>query len=248
MVSVTVRFYEELNSFLPPHRRKRPFAVDVPNGYTVKAIIEDLGVPHTEIDLVLANGESVGFGYRPSDGDLISVYPVFESWDIGGISLVRPAPLRETRFALDVHLGRLAGLLRMFGFDALYSNSLDDETLVRVARQEKRVILTRDRGLLKRRSVTHGYFVRSLEPRGQMREVVRRFDLQGQARLGRRCIACNTGLERVEKETVAALLPPVVARQYDEFSRCPACGRVFWRGTHWAKMEELADDLGLRKD
>lgn len=247
MPSVTMRFYEELGSFLPPERRKRPFPVEIPPGYTVKALIEDLGVPHTEIDLVLANGESVGFEYRPADGDLISVYPVFESWDIQGLSRVRPAPLRETKFALDVHLGKLAGLLRMFGFDTLYANRMEDEALVRLARREKRIVLTRDRGLLKRRSVTHGYLVRSLNPRDQMREVVRRFDLDGQARLGSRCIACNGSLVRVPKADVAALIPPVVAQVYDEFSRCERCGRVFWKGSHWARMEELAGELGLRK-
>lgn len=247
MAEVTVRFYEELNSFLPPERRKQPFSLVIPPGYTVKALIEDLGVPHTEVDLVLANGKSVDFSYQPSDGELISVYPVFESWDIGSLSLVRPAPLRDTRFALDVHLGRLAGLLRMFGFDAAYLNSIDDEELVRLARREKRVILTRDRGLLKRRSVTHGYLVRSILPRDQMREVVRRFDLRDAARLGSRCIACNTPLSAVDKAEVVALIPPLVARLYDQFSCCPSCGRIFWRGTHWVKMEELADSLGLKK-
>lgn len=247
MASVTIRFYEELNAFLPLEKRKRPFEVDVPRGCTVKALIEDLGVPHTEVDLVLANGESVDFSYRPAQGERISVYPKFESWDIGPLSRVRPAPLREVRFALDVHLGRLARLLRMFGFDSFYKNAMDDEELVRVARVEKRIILTRDRGLLKRRSVTHGYLVRSLVPRDQVGEVVRRFDLSALVRLGIRCVECNVELERVAKDEVMARLPQAVAREYSDFATCPECGRVFWRGSHWRRMTELAASLrGLR--
>ncbi len=246
VASVTIRLYEELNSFLPSGKRRQTLTVDVPEGCTVKALIEDLGVPHTEVDLVLANGESVDFSYRPAEGDRISVYPMFESWDIGSLSRVRPAPLRDVRFALDVHLGRLARLLRMFGFDALYRNSMEDEELVRTARREKRIVLTRDRGLLKRRSVTHGYLVRSLVPRDQLAEVMKRFDLAGIVRLGGRCVSCNVTLERVSREEVLGRLPPAVARDYTEFSQCPACQRVFWRGTHWQKMTELARFLGLR--
>src|SRR5208283_3501851 len=105
MPSVTVRFYEELNSFLPGERRKQPFPVDVPLGSTTKAVIESLGVPHTEVDLVLVNGESVDFARQLIEGDRLSVYPMFESWDIGSISRVRSTPLREIRFSADVHLG-----------------------------------------------------------------------------------------------------------------------------------------------
>jgi len=246
MPSATVRFYEELNAFLPAEKRKMPLPVEIPEGCTVKALIEDLGVPHTEVDLVLANGESVDFAYRPAEGDRISVYPRFESWDISSISRVRPVPLREVRFVLDVHLGRLARLLRMFGFDSLYRNFLQDQELVRLARLEKRIVLTRDRGLLKRRSVTHGYLVRSLVPHDQLGEVVRRFDLTAQVRLGSRCVECNVGLQRVPREDVLSRVPPAVGRDYAEFSTCPVCGRVFWRGSHWRKMVELAASCGLQ--
>ncbi len=246
MPSATIRFYEELNAFLPVEKRKLAFSVHAPEGCTVKALIEDLGIPHTEVDLVLANGESVDFAYRPAEGDRISVYPRFESWDISSISRVRPVPLREVRFALDVHLGRLARLLRMFGFDSLYRNFLQDQELVRLARLEKRIVLTRDRGLLKRRSVTHGYLVRSLVPHDQLGEVVRRFDLTAQVRLGSRCVECNVSLQRVPREDVLARVPPAVGRDYAEFSTCPVCGRVFWRGSHWQKMVELAASCGLQ--
>ena len=243
MPSLTIRLYEELNDFLPESRRKRPSTVEFGTGCTAKAIIEDMGVPHTEVDLILANGRSVGFEYRLCDGDLLSVFPVFESLDIGDVSRVRAIPLREPRFALDVHLGKLARLLRMCGFDALYENDSSDEALVRTARCEKRIILTRDRGLLKRRTVTHGFLLRSLVPREQLAEVLRRFDLGGRVRMFSMCIVCNVPLERVDKAAVMTLLPPAVAAACTDFSRCARCGRVFWRGTHWESMKRLAAEI-----
>lgn len=240
---VTVRLYEELNNFLPLDVRKRPMEIECPEGCTTKALIENLGIPHTEVDLILANGESVDFRYRLKDADVLSVYPMFESLDIGSISRVRPVPLREMRFALDVHLGKLARLLRMMGFDASYENDSEDEELVLQARREKRIVLTRDRGLLKRRAVTHGYLVRSLVPREQMAEVVRRFDLFGSTRLFARCMRCNEPLVRIDADAAVPLVPPVVAGLYREFSRCPSCGRVFWRGTHWEGMKKTAAGL-----
>lgn len=243
MPRVTVRFYEELNGFLPEARRRRPFSTDVPPGSTTKSLIENLGVPHTEVDLVLVNGESADFSCRLSDGDFISVYPVFESWDVGPVSRVRAEPLRVTRFIADVHLGRLARQLRMLGFDTTWARRLADEEIARDARRDHRVILSRDRGLLKRRTVTHGYLVRSLVPREQLGEVIARFDLRRRVRLFSRCMDCNAPLARVERHTVLDRVPAAVAETCSEFSRCPGCGKVFWRGTHWETMKKLATDV-----
>jgi uncharacterized protein with PIN domain len=247
MPLVTARFYEELNQFLSAERRKCPFSVDVPPGSTTKAVIENLGVPHTEVDLILVNGESVDFSRQLIEGDRLSVYPVFESWDIGALSRVRATPLREIRFAADVHLGRLARLLRMLGFDTLYGRNHSDDEIVNAARAERRIILSRDRGLLKRRVVTHGYLVRSLEPRTQLGEVVARFDLAAQVHMFGRCMSCNEALVRVSRLSVLDHLPSAVAETCTEFSRCPGCGRVFWKGTHWETMKRLAAEvLGRR--
>jgi uncharacterized protein with PIN domain len=251
MPAVTIRFYEELNDFLPVDRRRLPFAVRLPPGCTVKAAIEDLGVPHTEVDLVLVDGESVGFAHRLRDGQRISVYPVFESLDIAAVTKVRPEPLREVRFVVDVHLGTLAGQLRMFGFDALFAKDRGDEEIARLSREQSRIVLTRDRGLLKRRIVTHGCLVRSLAPREQLAEVIARFDLTGpvlRATAGctgifSRCMSCNEPLARVEKGAIRHLLPPRVAEAYQVFSRCPRCGRLYWRGSHWESMRRFAEEV-----
>ncbi len=241
MPSISIRFYQELNDFLPPGMRTE-FQAEFASGCTAKAIIEDLGVPHTEVDLILADGDSVGFSHRLSDGERLSVYPVFESWDIGGLTKVRPQPLRVTRFICDVHLGKLKSLLRLFGFDSEYANDLGDEEMLAISLAQGRIILTRDRGLLKRREVTHGYFVRSTMPKEQVREVMRRFDLAGRVKPFSLCISCNEELVPAPKTEIVSIIPPLVAERYDVFSRCPKCGRVFWRGTHWERMKKFADE------
>jgi len=259
---VTFRFYAELNDFLPPGRRQVAFDHMLEGPASVKDTIEALGVPHTELDLILANGESVDFSYRLAGGDRIAAYPVFESLDITPLLRVRPEPLRHPRFVLDIHLGRLASYLRLLGFDALYDNGADDETLAGLAANEgvsggydvqrdgpkghdpqgRRILLTRDRGLLKRGQVTHGYCLRSTDSREQLREVVRRFDLAGAARPFTRCLACNGELRPASKEEVRHLLSEQTCRLYDEFGRCAACGRVYWKGGHYERMRDLVEE------
>ncbi len=234
--SVFIRFYEELNDFLDAGRRKTEFSASFPEGATVKFLIEELGVPHTEVDLVLANGVSVDFAYRLAHGDRISVYPVFESFDIAGVSKVREMPLRVTRFIIDVHLGGLVRCLRLLGFDSVYSNSYTDETIARTAKAEGRIVLTRDRGLLKRKLVTHGYLVRSVNTGEQVAEVVGRFDLERSMSPYSICLDCNIPLEPIDKEKLAGIVPSDICEKYDTFSRCASCGKAYWRGTHWDEM------------
>jgi len=174
----------------------------------VKDFVESFGVPHTEVDLVLANGNPVDFSYLVRDGDRVSVYPVFESLDISSVSHVRPAPLRALRFLLDVHVGRLAAYLRMAGLDTFYGNQASDAELARILAREERVLLTRDRYLLMRTAVERGYWIRSTEPKQQLLEVVKRFDLAGSLRPFTRCMDCNTLLEEASRESVWERLPP----------------------------------------
>jgi len=239
MAQATFRFYAELNDFLPPSRRQVSFAHHFNGRVSVKDMIESLGAPHTEVDLILVNGESVDFHYLVQDGDRISVYPVFESFDITPLLRVRSRPLRQPRFVLDVHLGRLAAYLRLLGFDALYSSDCDDATLAALSRDERRTLLTRDRGLLKRRQVTHGYCVRTTNPREQVREVLRRFDLYRLVAPFSRCIRCNGVLEPVAKQSVENRLPPQVRAHHDDFRICAACGQVYWRGSHYERLQAL---------
>lgn len=241
MKRAVFRFYEELNDFLPPEQKRRDSDYSFLVSPSVKDAIEAQGVPHTEVDLVLANGVSVDFSYRLRDGDRIAVYPVFEALDIGPVTRLRAAPLREVRFILDVHLGKLARYLRICGFDTLYRNDYADPEIVRLSLSEHRAILTRDIGILRTGSVTHGYWIRSQHIEEQLREVLWRFDLKDRVRLFTRCAVCNGALEDVPKREVEESLPPLVRLVYDEFRRCSGCGRVYWRGSHADRVEALVE-------
>jgi hypothetical protein len=238
------RFYAELNDLLSPERRAVSFEVPCDGRSTVKDTIESLGVPHTEVDLILVNGESVDFSCRVRAGDRVSVYPVFESIDITPVVRVRAEPLRETRFILDAHLGRLAAYLRMAGFDTLYRNDYGDADLARMSRDEHRILLTRDRGLLKRSEVTHGHLMRETNPRRQLVEVVERFDLVRSFAPFTRCLRCNTPLHPASKESIVDRLPERLIGLYDEFRLCDKCGRVYWKGSHYRRMSNLIEELG----
>jgi uncharacterized protein with PIN domain len=196
-------------------------------------------VPHTEVDLIVVDGKSVGFGYRLADGDSISVYPVFESFDISPIVRVRPEPLRQTRFVADTHLGRLTRHLRLLGIDTAYSNGASDHELVRISTGEHRILLTRDVGLLKHSALTHGYYVRSTDPTQQMVEVVRRFHLSDRLQPFTRCLRCNDLLEEASPDQVHRLAPPRVLELHDEFRHCPGCDRLYWRGSHHSRLEQI---------
>ena len=238
------RFYEELNDFLAPARRKRAFAYAFNGTPSVKDAIEAIGVPHTEVDLVLVDGESVDFARRLVGGERVAVYPVFERLDISPVTRLRARPLRQTRFVLDVHLGKLARYLRLLGFDTRYRNDYDDAAIIGLARAELRIILTRDRGLLKHGAVTHGYWVRETAPRQQLAEIVRVFDLRAGAHPFTRCIRCNGELRRVPKSTVAERLPPLVRAHFEEFAQCRDCAAVYWPGSHYDRLRRLVDALG----
>lgn len=233
----SIRFYAELNDHLAPGERYGTLEKTLYVPCSVKDLIESFGVPHAEVDLITANGESVDFSYLVRDGDRISVYPMFESLDITPELRVRPHPLREPRFVLDVHLGKLAAYLRMLGFDTAYRNCFSDEELVKVSARERRILLTRDRGVLKHSAVTHGYWLRETDSRRQAAEIVRRFDLRRAIQPFTRCMACNGILDPVAKDQVIDLLPPRTAELYDEFRQCPQCRRVYWKGSHHARMQ-----------
>ena len=239
MATIYVRLYAELGDLLPAKLRGREFAHAFPAGGAVKDLVEGLGVPHTEVDLILVNGTSVDLAHHLRDGDRVSVYPVFEALDISHVTRVRSEPLRQVLFAADVHLGKLAGYLRLAGFDTVYRNDWDDSDLIETALREHRVIVTRDRGLLKRAAVTHGYLVRETMPRAQLREVLSRFDLWEALRPLSRCSVCNSLVEAVDADMVKGAVPLGTARSFKEFWRCTGCGKVYWRGAHYRSLETL---------
>jgi uncharacterized protein with PIN domain len=243
MAQATFRFYEELNDFLAPERRKTTFAHIFERRASVKDMIESFGVPHTEVDLILANGNSVDFQYIVGDGDRISVFPVFESLDISPVMRLRPKPLRHPKFVVDTNLGRLARYLRLLGLDCLYRNNFQDGELARLSSEQNRILLTRDRALLQRKIITHGYFVRETAPRRQVREVLLRFDLRGLLTPFTRCTRCNGAIDTVEKHVIEDRLEPKTRRYFDQFRMCRDCGQVYWKGSHHVRAQRLVEEL-----
>lgn len=242
---IELRFYAELRDLLPRrHRDGRISHVPIET-QSVKDLIESYGVPHTEVDVILVDGASVAFDHRPRAGARVAVYPVFEAFDVRPLVRLRAAPLRQTRFVLDGHLGRLARRLRLLGFDSRYAADADDDELVGISVQDHRILLTRDRFLLRRRAVTHGYLLRSDRPDDQTAEVVRRFQLGRAMRPFTRCPACNGELVAVEKAAIEHRLPLGTRRSYHEFRTCPACGRDYWRGAHRMGLEHIVEAARL---
>lgn len=235
---VYLRFYAELNEFLPPEFRQRTFTYPLQRGNTVKHVIEAVGVPHTEVELALVNGVSRGFAYHLNPGDQVSIYPVFESFEISSLLSLRPSPLREVRFILDTHLGKLANYLRLMGFDTLYRNDLGDDALTAGSIEERRILLTRDTGLLKRKEITHGHYVRSIRPREQLVEVMQHYQLYELARPFSRCLLCNGVLELTPQEAIDPRLITEASKYYTEFYRCQGCRQVYWKGSHYARMKD----------
>lgn len=241
MQRLVFRFYAELNDFLSPERKQTEFTHWLNEPASIKDAIEALGVPHPEVDLILVNGASVGFDYLTQNCDRVSVYPHFKALEVGLTSLVRPAPLTQTKFVLDVHLGKLATYLRLLGFDALYRNDYEDKELAQISSQQQRILLTQDRGLLKRSIVTHGYIVRSHEPEQQVKEVLERFHLHDAVAPLERCPRCNGELIAVDKAEIGDRILPLTRLHYDEFARCQSCGQIYWKGAHYDRIQQLID-------
>ncbi len=230
-MKATFIFIAELNDFLPHYRKDSPFTLEFEPHQTVKHLVESLGVPHTEVGVVLANGVPVASYSHLADGDEVTVYPAFSALE------------GEPRFILDNHLGQLATYLRMLGFDSLYRNDYQDDELARVSVDEQRVLLTRDRRLLMRKVIRHGYCIHHTDPRQQAAEVLQRFNLSGMVKPFQRCLRCNSPLQVVSKQAVIDRLEPLTKKYYDEFRICPTCRQVYWKGSHFERMQKMIMEM-----
>ena len=148
---------------------------------------------------------------------------------------------RTPMFILDVHLGKLAKLMRLLGFDTLYENHYDDIQIVEIAVSEKRTILTRDTGLLKRKEVTRGYFVRNIHAEKQLKEMILRFDLKHLIKPFSRCLICNNLLRPIPKKDILNRIPPKVKLFQNDFFICNSCNKIYWKGTHYKRMMKIVD-------
>ncbi len=177
------RFYEELNDYLPEEKKKVFFAYNFKGNPSVKDVIESIGIPHAEIDLILVNSKSVEFSYSLKDGDIVSIYPVFETLDISNVTHLRKKPIRKPKFILNSHLEKLTGYLQKIGLDTFYRECYKNNEIIKIAVREGRIILTQNPEILKNREVTHGYCIRSISPEKQLNEVIDYFDLYSKINL-----------------------------------------------------------------
>ena len=224
-------FHGRLNDFLHRDQRERQIPVDFLGRQSVKHLAESLGVPHPEIGRIQVNGRDETMGRITQDGDQVEIYPI------------ENRRLVEPRFLLDCHLGRLTAHLRMLGFDCIYQNHFDDPVMADIVQREERILLTRDRHLLMRKIILHGYCLRSLDSFEQLAEVIHRFELIDQIRPFHRCLRCNHPLEAVTKKTVLNRLKPLTKQYFDEFHICPACEQIYWKGSHYEQMRSLIDQI-----
>lgn len=246
MNTAFIRFYEELNDFLPSSKQKVTYPVTFRDNPSVKSVIESEGIPHTEVDLILINGDSAPFQEKVNHNDRISVYPVFESMDISPVNVIRLKPLRETKFVLDVHLGKLARYLRMLGFDTVFYRDLTDMDLVSISILEKRSLLTRDRRLLMRKDLERGYWIRHELVLDQVYEVFQRFDLSGSVRWFSICTLCNGKLQVVEEKKAREQLPDFIFTENAVFYQCEICHHVYWNGSHGERFKQSIDEKVLK--
>jgi len=230
MSTAYFQFFDRLHDFLLRDQRDQ-IILNFRGRQSIKHLAESLGVPHPEIGPVQVNGQETTLSTITQDGDRVEVHP-----------LPNGCPI-EPRFVLDNHLGRLTAYLRMLGFDCLYRNDYDDEELAETSQREERILLSRDRRLLMRKSVTYGYCLRSLDSLEQLTEVIRRFNLASRIVPFHRCLRCNHYLEPVAKEVVIDRLEPLTRLYFDEFQICPACQQIYWKGSHYEKMQKLVEEV-----
>jgi uncharacterized protein with PIN domain len=222
-----------LGDFLRPDRRGVAFAVAFELPVGVRDLVQSVGIPHVEVARVTVDGRTAAWDDRIDDGaeiDLAARYPL-------------TAPPEQARFLLDVHLGRLARHLRLVGIDAAHDQEADDPSLVARSPAEDRILLTRDRGLLMHAALRRASFVRATDPLAQAREVIARFALAGGREPFTRCLVCNEVLEGASAAEAAPAVPAAVAATFEEFRRCPGCGRFYWEGSHHRRLQRVAAEI-----
>lgn len=248
---VSIHFHQELNDFLPAESRNVILTHELKKPRSIKDFIESMGVPHTEIDLIIINSKSVGFDYLLQNADRIDVYPIVDSLP-GNIQItlhdsplrhIQPKPLTTPRFILDVHLGKLAAYLRMLGFDTLYRNDYDDPALAEISANKHRILLTCDRQLLMRKQISYGYFVRARQPKQQLLETLLHFNLYNKIKPFTRCMHCNGKTQAVNKQEIEDQLLPDTKKYYNEFYQCKTCNKIYWQGSHYLKMKDMLNKI-----
>ena len=244
----TLFFQGELGDLLRGRGHEGRVRYPVTRAASIKDVVEALGVPHTEVYGIAAHGQSVDFGHRVSPGEAITVSPAVFPIDVTRPTLLRPQPFAALRFIVDANAGRLATWLRLLGCDAAYAKNMEDAALAELAAAEGRVVLTRDRTCLKRAKIVYGRVIRANAPVDQLRDVLRAYGLAPPYAAFTRCLRCNLPLTPVDKASVLDRLLPKTKKYYETFSRCPACGRIYWAGSHFGHMRAWIEKLTEKQE
>jgi len=206
---------------------------------SIKDLIESFGIPHPEIEKIAVNGKEVDFAYIVENSIRIDVFPISAYSNFFKPSLLRPNPLDFHRFVVDINVAKLASKLRQLGFDTLLPRNFDDTGLAAIAGCQRRILLTRDCNLLKRKIVEFGHLVRAASPNEQLVEIIKLFGLKDKIKPYSRCFQCNGLLDPVAKEDILPLLEPLTKKYYNVFHRCIDCKKIYWSGSHREKMDEI---------
>lgn len=247
MARIRLHFHHSLNDFVTPALNDTEIIHDLNRKASVKDMIESFNVPHTEVELILVNGAAVDFNYIVQDKDCIRVYPVCENSGMATSLRLRSEPSWPPVFVADANLGKLARYLRLLGFDCLYRNDSDDDAMAKIASEQQRILFTRDRALLQRRMIAHGYFVRADMPKVQVREVLKRFNLYTLIKPLTRCTHCNGKLMEIDKRKIEHRLEPLTRQHYDRFLICSECDQIYWEGSHCMRVKRLVDEFYAEK-
>jgi len=238
MLQLKIIFPEEFNCFKRRNNKGLEIVYPLKSKTSIKNIIESLGVPHTEIGKIVAADKEVDFNYIPANSQNITVLPIIPPFDVTMPSVLRPKPLQKIRFIVDVNVGKLALLLRMLGLDAEYSPKFSDKDILSFCQKEKRIVLSKDIGLLECKQIIFGRHVRAIYPDDQLSEVLDLFGIKGPFKFFSRCLRCNNNLSLVNKKDILHRLEPKTKKYFNRFKICPQCNQIYWRGSHYEKMKD----------
>ncbi len=244
----TLVFRAALNEFLAFDKSNGCIDYPLKRRASIKDIIESLGPPHTEVARIQNEREEVDFSYRPCPGEVLWIEPHVPPVDPLQGSRLSPEPLDSLRFVVDVNVGKTAMLLRCLGFDTAYHWTWRDREIVDLAQAEGRIVLSKDIGLLKRKNVHFGRFVRAATPEAQLREVLSFYGLGPPFALLSRCLRCNVLLNRVDKQDIVHRLEPKTKKYFHSFSMCPECRRIYWAGSHQTAILKRLEASGIFSD
>jgi len=246
MRTIHLRCYEELNEFLPKEKRKVQFTHTISVQTSVKDLIESFNIPHTQVQMILVNGEQKDFSYIVQENDRISVYPFFHTFDINSVSKISHPLPDEIHFLADQHLGTLARYLRMIGIDTAFNEDISGYELVEKANQQDRILLTKDHNILKRNELKYGYFIYADDLDSQLEELILQFKLKEHLSLFSRCLECNELLQPIEKATIEHRLPKKVREGHESFTICWRCNKIYWKGSHYDRMKDKIENILTR--